>query len=263
MRRLFHRPFFCIDGKVRDSLILQEEDRFAEIAPLPSWSRETFSEAYQEAICLLDEKDPQPTLPSVRFAFDSLKKPMPKHLDLPLNAFNHLRSGFDALKLKVGHLDLNQAKTLVKQAPKVLLRLDFNRKWPLEKLLAFASYFQPSDFDYFEEPGTTLAETILFSQKTAFPIALDESIPEADFTKIPTLKALVVKPTLLGKVPIAPPGVELIFSLAYESEIGLMRIAELATKYNPFRPHGLDFTSYLAKPKMIQIEQGRLKCAVR
>ncbi len=252
-----------LGGAFREGLILQIGNGFGEIAPLPGFSRETLEEAKEEALRLLPHcPEAVPTLPSVRFALDCTKHPMPPSFKLSINALNHHREGFKALKLKLGHLSLREALQLLKETPKHLeLRLDFNRQWSLEQLLAFTAHFTPDDFAYLEEPCADFSDLLSFSRLTQFPIAVDESIPSVPYWEIPTLKALIVKPTILGSVPQPPPGVELIFSSAYESGIGILHLARLSMQYNPHRPHGLDpYTQFLEDllPERPLISQGIL-----
>ncbi|HEV7738160.1 MAG TPA: hypothetical protein VGO47_12420, partial [Chlamydiales bacterium] len=106
-------------------------------------------------------------------------------------------------------------------------------------------HFTPEHFAYLEEPTKDFADLISFAQRTRMPIAVDESIPTTPYWEIPTLKVIVVKPTILGKIPYIPPNTELIFSSSYESGIGLLHIAKLAQEHNPKGAHGLDAYSQL------------------
>ncbi len=121
------------------------------------------------------------------------------------------------------------------------LRLDCNRAWTLFQALEFASHFKPTDFVYLEEPVKTFEELILFSKIAQFPIALDESI-HSDWSRIPTLKAIVVKPMIVGEIPSVPPHLDLILSSAHETGLGLLHIANRAVNQLPlgldtYRPH--------------------------
>lgn len=247
-KNLFQYRLLLKNGIRRDGLILQIEDGFGDIAPLPGLSKETFLEAKEEAVRLLPYfPNATPTLGSVRFALDCAMKPLPLSLKISVNALNIARPGFTALKLKIGDLSVKEAVDLIKKTAKhIELRLDFNRQWSLEKLLSFASHFSPNDFAYLEEPTRQFSDLLSFSRITGFPIAVDESIPEIPYWEIPTLKALVAKPTILGKIPFVPPNVELILSSAFESGIGILHLARLASKHNPNRPHGLDPYTHLS-----------------
>lgn len=254
MNRLYQYKLPLIGGAFREGLILQIGEGFGDIAPLPGFSRETLEEAKEEALRLLPSfPHATPTLPSVRFGLDCALHPLPASFKLPINALNHHREGFNVLKLKVGHLSLEEALHLLKETPKHLeLRLDFNRQWPLEKLLRFAAHFAPDDFAYLEEPCSNFSDLLAFSKLTSFPIAVDESIPYVPYWEIPTLKALIVKPTILGNVPTPPPGVDLIFSSVYESGIGILHLARLSLHHNPHRSHGLDPYTHLLEDLLLE-----------
>jgi O-succinylbenzoate synthase len=250
-------------GSFREGLIVQTETGFGDIAPLLGISPETFEEAREEAVRLLpDFPNVEPKLPSVRFAFDCAKVPL-KSVSVPVNALNEYRPGFSVVKIKVAKLSVEQTKALIDQIPTGIgIRLDFNRQWPLEKLFRLADLYPPTAFDYLEEPTRDFSELLQFSEKTGFPIAMDESIPDVPYWQIPTLKALVVKPTILGTVPKPPPGVELIFSSVFESGVGVTHIARLAAQHNPNRPHGLDPYTHLQSDLLVPrptIENGLFK----
>jgi O-succinylbenzoate synthase len=233
------------NGLWRTGLIVQNGNCFGDIAPLPGFSSESLAEAKEDALHVI-RTGATPKLPSVRFGIDCAFTAFPGSLHLPVAALDREGAGFQAIKLKLGALSLEDALTVVKRTAKHLeIRLDFNRKWPLEKLLSFAEHFTPTTFAYFEEPAISFADLLTFSKLTGMPIAVDESIPEVPYWEIPTLKAIIVKPTILGKIPFIPPNTELIFSSAYESGIGLLHIARLAKEHNPNRPHGLDSYTHL------------------
>lgn len=210
---------YALNG--RKGLIVQSAIGFGEIAPLPGFSRETFEEARAEIIAVL-RGEAEPTLPSVRWGLACAQKKL-KSVHLPLSALGP-KPGFTTLKLKLGHLPLQEAIALVQQNQHFSLRLDCNRAWSLDQALEFVRHFKPTDFLYLEEPVRTFEELIQFSKLTHFPIALDESI-HCDWTQIPSLKAIVVKPTIVGAIPTIPPHLDLVLSSSYESGLGLLHIA--------------------------------------
>ena len=224
--RLFEYQLPLKDGQMRKGLVLQNEDRFGEIAPLPGFSSETFEKAKEETIqCLRHQTEP--ILPSVRFGFSSLKKPL-QSVHIPLSSLGP-KNGFSTWKLKLGHLSLKQAIEYTKNClGKASLRLDFNRKWSLEDAIRFTGYFKRDDFEYLEEPVPT-DSIVEFSKKTHFPIALDESI-HLKWEEIPSLKAIVVKPTIVGFIPDVPTHLKRVLSSSYESDLGLLHIANLANE---------------------------------
>lgn len=219
----------------RQGLILQIGDHFGEIAPLPNFSRETLDEARAEVLHWMRTGD-EPTLPSVRWGIACAHKPL-QSVHIPLSAFGTPRPGCSTLKLKLGHLSLPEAIALVKQHYRhYSLRLDCNKAWTLSQALEFASHFKPTDFDYLEEPVQTFEELIRFSEITHFPLAVDESI-HSDLSAVPSLIAVVVKPTVVGYIPQIPSHLKLILGTSYETGLGLLHIARSATNALPI---GLD-----------------------
>ncbi len=233
--------FVCnLDGRSRLILHLQEgsKESFGEAAPLPGWSGESLEEIARQAITLTP-----PFAPSLTFAMLSalatLRDPL---FDIPpipvsyllkgslseigIQAEKAIFSGFKSAKLKIGHLDFNEALYLVRQLKDHLyLRLDVNRAWDLDEALSFFSHFRKEDFDYVEEPLKNPHDLCFFTH----PFALDESLREDFFIDHPLLKALIIKPTLhkdwlkwLGR------GKEVILSSAFESDLGIAHIALLA-----------------------------------
>ncbi len=231
---------------MRQGLILRCGDGFGEIAPLPGFSKESLDDALNEAVQWI-QSGTSPSLPSVRFGIACAQKNL-KSVRIPLCALGY-KDGFSTVKLKLGHLSLKEAIALTKQhCLHNRLRLDCNRAWNLNQALEFASHFKPSDFDYLEEPVQTFKELIEFSKATHFPIALDESI-HSNWAQIPSLTAIVVKPTVVGSIPCVPPPLRLILSSAYESGLGLLHIANLHRGEDPI---GLDTYSALADDLLIQ-----------
>ena len=218
------------NGLERQGLLVQNGEQWGDIAPLPGFSRENFFDARDEAGALLPRLGQvRPELPSVRFGFACACRPLPRRVCVRTAALEKHRLGFQILKLKLGALSLEDAIAKVRAAPEgVRLRLDFNRKWSLRELLELVQHLDTSRIEYFEEPARTWDELLEFGERTQLPLALDESLGEYAPLKLPKLKALVVKPTMLGEVPTPPQGVELILSSAYESGIGVLHLAALS-----------------------------------
>jgi O-succinylbenzoate synthase len=218
----------------REGLILQVGDGFGEIAPLPKFSKETLTEALAEITDWI-HSGKVPTLPSVRWGIECAQKPL-RPVHIPLCSLGP-KPGYPVAKLKLGHLSIDEAIVFVKNhLPHFQLRLDCNKAWTIDQALEFAKHFKPTDFLYLEEPVRTFKELAQFSQITQFPIALDESI-HSNWSAIPTLKAIIVKPTVVGAIPQVPPHLNLVLSSAYESGLGLLHIANRAPNSLPI---GLD-----------------------
>jgi O-succinylbenzoate synthase len=227
---------------LRKGLVIESDIGWGEIAPLPGFSKESLEEAEREILdYLANPNGPYPKLPSVRFGLTSALRPFSRApLKIPLALLNEPRPQFSTLKLKLGHLSLPDAIQKVRALKgSYRLRLDCNRAWTLDEALFFASHFSPSDFEYLEEPVRTLTDLFRFSEMTQFPIAVDESIGSDAIFKIPTLKALVVKPTLVGSLPSFP--LPTVLSSSYESSLGILLIARLFEKMPDHAPlPGLD-----------------------
>lgn len=229
----------------RNHLLVQIDDCWGEISPLPGFSKETLDEAKKEVQQVLQENT-QPTLPSVIFGLSV--SPLTS-VKVPLCALHRPHDGCKSLKLKVGDLTVAEAVQLVKQyVGKFRLRIDCNRKWSATQALDFTKHFKPSDFEYLEEPTMDLLE---FSKQSDFPIALDESL--RDNLHIPSAKYAVIKPTLSGIVPQL--SLPIVLSSSYESSLGILQIARLGKKEIA---HGLDTFSPDFIDPPIRVENGYL-----
>ncbi|TXD37736.1 o-succinylbenzoate synthase [Lujinxingia vulgaris] len=113
-----------------------------------------------------------------------------------------------AAKLKVGldplETDVERIRLVREQCPNAAIRLDANRAFSLEQALAFAEAVAPYNIDFLEEPVAceTIEEFLELSQKSAVPIAADESCSPPDFAlkliEARAVNALVLKPMSLG-----------------------------------------------------------------
>lgn len=233
--------------KKREGLLIEENGGWGEVAPLPGFSMESLEEALEE---LLGHRF---SSPSVRFGVSCINLPFPKEpISVPVAALitpqtSTIPSGCTMLKLKLKGLSVKEAISFVRPfVGRYQLRLDNNRSWSLEEALHFASFFQPHDFVYFEEPVRTWEELTHFAAMTKIPIALDEHFEK------PGPFFRVLKPTIVGALSSAP---NTVLSSAYESSVGILQIARFARKDLPV---GLDtFLDDLLDPPL-RIEKGHL-----
>jgi O-succinylbenzoate synthase len=162
--------------------------------------------------------------------------------------------GFSLVKLKVGHLSFDAAKHIIDQLQgRFALRIDVNRAWDVAEAMHFFDQYEPGAFDYVEEPFKNPQELERFTH----PLAVDESYPAdlslSDLERLPTLKAVVYKPTiqggLLGLMPLKAwadqRGIQLVLSSSFESEIGLSHIAAMAKRLSLNAPLGIDTLPYM------------------
>jgi len=157
-----------------------------------------------------------------------------------------LRSqGWSAFKLKVGGRPLVADMELTQKVrsvigPDAVLRLDANRRFSPDDFQEFVEGVRGCNIEYIEEPAASFEnlQTLLESDPSALPIALDESLEEIapdDLMRIDGLKAVVLKPTLLGleraarfaRVAAAK-HVPAVISSSFESGVGLAVLARLA-----------------------------------
>lgn len=274
--------FFFQSGRRRGVLIhlIDEKGTRAsgDVAPLPGWSRETL----EESIAELNEKKQDiidinwssdscfedlaklNLLPSVMFGLESallsILDPLPEFTPL-VSAFlmgspdqilelAKLRQseGFTSAKLKVSHLSFSEAAQVIYALKdRFRLRIDVNRVWETEEALRFFAQFPLDAFDYVEEPFKNPHDLRVFTH----PLAVDESFPQnlslSDLESLPTLRALVYKPTIQGGMVKALPlrdwtkkrGISLVLSSSYESDVGHAHIACMAYRLKLLAPVGI------------------------
>jgi O-succinylbenzoate synthase len=159
------------------------------------------------------------------------------------------RSGYRAVKVKVGGKLLEEDIRLTLKVREVignetLLRLDANRAWSLEDAVSFG--------------------------KGGIPVALDESLLEHPFerlAKIQGIKAIVLKPTLLGGFRASSRlahkarqfGLQPVVSSSFETGVGIAGLARLAAAVSMDIPVGLDTYRWLATDivlPMIETQKG-------
>lgn len=257
---------------------------WGEIAPLPKWSQETLAEALRQ----LEQKKPQvleliwtenncfeelsklSLLPSVLFGVESailsLLKPLSEY-SLPISALLmgmpqeilgqarlRKKEGYSSAKLKVSNLSFDEAEDIILQLKDVFcLRVDVNRAWSTNDSLHFFSQFPLDAFDYVEEPFRDPRDLARFSH----PLAVDESFPNdlslEQLEALPTLKALIYKPTIQGGMLSCIPlyewskskGIDLVLSSCFESDIGLAHIVSIAHRLSLSTHVGIGTYNYL------------------
>jgi len=192
-------------------------------------------------------------------------------------AIDLVHAGFTSLKLKVGQSmkeDISKVQALQEVIGKqALLHLDANRAWNLNKAVHFGHEIGCDAIDYIEEPFPDVRQIPDFFMKTTIPVALDESLTQWDLDAIKSIvgvKYLVLKPTILGGLKKILDimsqakhwGLKTIISSSFESDIGLLTLANLASCNERDTPAGLDtlkwFNQNLLKEKL-NIQNGKLE----
>ncbi len=188
--------------------------------------------------------------------------------------------GFIAFKLKVGRLPLSEEIKLVHSVRReigdeALLRLDANRGWNLDEALAFASRVAACSIDFIEEPVASTALLRQFIEKTDMSVALDESLQEMspeDIPAMPHVRAVVLKPTLLGferavqfARAAAEAGAVAVVSSSFESALGMTALAHMAACVNQFDvPIGLGTFEWFARDLYLEpfpVKRGEIMLA--
>jgi len=173
--------------------------------------------------------------------------------------------GYRAVKVKVGRQDVARDVEMVREVRRIVgdgvaVRLDANRAWDLESALAFARGVADSDVDYIEEPVADVEHLEQFARGGGLGVALDETgretgYPAGFFAEQPWIKAVVLKPTLLGGVRMSRQwardalqhGITPVVSACFESGVGIAALAHLAAGISEDDvPMGLDTYRWLA-----------------
>ena len=157
-----------------------------------------------------------------------------------------IQAGFKTLKIKVGRINSVLEARGIQDIRKfvgsdIKLRLDANRSWDLTTAIDFGKAVEPEHIEYIEEPLREAAELPRFFDACGVPFAFDETLhqimdPTISFESYTGLRALVLKPTLIACTArfmalvnqAQAQGVLPIMSSSYESDVGLLNLAQLA-----------------------------------
>lgn len=284
--------FALINGSKRSGILINLTDEtgksaWGEIAPLPNWSKETLKESttqlnqkQQDIITIewntetcFSELAKLELLPSVLFGLESallsILNPLPAY-SVPTSALlmgspneileqAKLRHSerYHSAKLKVSNLSFEEAEFVIRKLKDLFrLRIDVNRAWKTSDSLHFFSRFPLDTFDYVEEPFQNPQDLAQFLH----PLAVDESFPEnlslEQLESLPTLRALIYKPTMQGGISnclslhewTLKKGLSFVLSSSFESDLGLAHIASMARRLSIETPIGIGTYHYLKNP---------------
>ncbi|MBS0604041.1 MAG: hypothetical protein JSS60_03275 [Verrucomicrobia bacterium] len=270
--RIYSFDLPLITGAVRKGLLLcikdfEGNEKWGEIAPYPGRSIETLEQALQQAIDFLNGNREQELFPSVQFGLENALGLPFSATAAPLYAF--LSGSYDkvlrqaetagsqsytTVKVKLSPFSVEQAKALLKTLQKRFrLRVDCNSAYTMDEALDLFSAFDAECFDYIEDPTFQRDRLSEFH----YPLALDETVSHyltLPLESYPKLYGFILKPTILGGIKGCAPYVEfakrnklnVVFSPAFESGLGLLQILFLAKHFDLLRnPLGLDTYRYL------------------
>lgn len=291
------------NGQKRTGSIIHIIDKkgnegWGEIAPLPKWSQESLEDSLTQlrrvetkikSISWTDENWQDEILklkllPSLEFGIESALLSFISPLQPYAVAASALlmgtkqeileqakvrkEEGYTSAKLKVGNLNKAEAAEVIDQLKNDFkLRIDVNRAWSTKDSLDFFSRYALDTFDYVEEPFQNPQDLKLFNH----PLAVDESFPTdlslEQLETLPTLKALIYKPTMQGGLAYCYPlqdwaekrGVSLVMSASFETSLGLATVASLAHRLNLKAPVGIGTYHYMDKelfPDLLDFRNG-------
>jgi o-succinylbenzoate synthase len=250
---------------------------WGDAAPLPGFSRESLEQVL-DALTAGDVDAPE--LPSLRFAVECASRPFAlPALPVAVNALwipasesvcdfcRRIGNWINpVVKIKPGKTpDLQAMRDFCSARPDARLRIDGNRQWSIAETLRVFESLPGNVLDYFEEPLSDPDGYAQIRRRVDLPLALDESLltggGDGAFS-LPGIKALVLKPTLLGNREDRAPllamavsqGWSLTWSSCFESGIGLWQLAALAKEDGHA---GLDtaaiFTHDLIRPRPLSL----------
>ena len=242
-----YRAFFPKRQGLLLHLIHSSGEGWGEIAPLPSRSKETLSQAKEQLLSHLTNKNSSPLFPSVHFGLSSALSPKSESVSIPLSALlagtpneilaqaeQVLAKGFCSAKVKISGLTLKEASLLLKQlCSSFLLRIDANRAFSFQEAVELCADIP---FEYIEEPTYEIDKLATFP----FPYALDETLLERSIPD--NCHTIVHKPSIRG--PLLPDR-RFVLSSACETGVGITHIARLCAKHCREVPCGLDTYRFL------------------
>ena len=283
----------------RSGLLIREGDSWGEISPLPGESQESFDDALHDAKLYLEsvaDNDPiQPVefeSPSARFGIDCLRESIayeksaesqfvksyatlsgsPKTI-----IYEWLKSTSsppDTVKLSVGMHGMKDELRLVKELSKrssdLKIILDAGCRWTKEEAWTFLSQVSKDNICYVQDACDSIKDISDVADVTDVPVALQRHVTSSslpEWTQIPNLKAIVIKPSIVGLISechaltmtAAHMGLYTVYESAYESAVGILNIQNLALRRGipkTYR-HGLDtsdiFEQNVMKPDGITV----------
>lgn len=157
---------------------------------------------------------------------------------IPSQLFNS-----DSVKVKFSgtHEECNYINALYKSSG-TKFRLDFNRKFDIEKCISILHLLDIEAIKYIEEPCSSTDDLLILSSLSSVPIALDETLINRELTDelAEIASYFIIKPSMIGDytyidqlIKTAKSNkISIVFSSAYESYIGINAIKDLVRYYN-------------------------------
>lgn len=267
------------------------QDLFCEIKPKllgTHWSLRMLLEGDHILADLLKDKEASSLQYAIEIALLNHLTLTSSHQNVPINALligedeeilNKAKTlqEYSRIKVKVSNRSPLEMLDLIDKLKPCLtrhqkLRIDVNRFWNRDEAEFFSERIDPDLLDYLEEPLKNPLELLEFSSKSPHPIAFDESLLDTPLNfllSIPTKKALIIKPALIGSISKIYKlyekaqfhKLQFILTSVFESGLGHLSIAQLAQFFDLRDPIGLDTYQWIKKDvlsKTLVFQKGAL-----
>ena len=144
----------------------------------------------------------------------------------------------------------------------IKIRLDANQAWEFEDAKCFIERVAGIEFEYIEEPLRNPERLEELHGLTGVRYALDETLVTHQALDMwPHAAAMICKPTILGGRQsverLVKTGKPVVFSAAFESGIGIVRVMQLASSFSPEVPAGLDTLDWLSDDLLLNSPEKR------
>jgi o-succinylbenzoate synthase len=175
-----------------------------------------------------------------------------------------IRQGYSTLKIKVGRENFaDDLKCIIAirevAGSKINLRIDANGKWELKRAIDNLKELEPLYLEYAEQPVNGIADFIELKNKTAVPLAVDESIrtikDASEYIRHKAAAVLILKPMMLGgiitllkiKNLAEQNGLKVVVTSSFESVVGRAIAVFAASTVTEVIAHGLATGKYFEK----------------
>lgn len=276
----------------RSGILVRAGDAWGEVSPLPGESQESLEDALSDAKQYIEsvaDKEPIHPVefesPSARFGIDCLRECIAYERSAETQFVKSYAtlSGSpktiiyewlkctgpspDTVKLSVGKNgmkdELRLVKELTKRSADLKIILDAGCRWTKEEAWTFLSQVSKDNICYVQDACDNLKDISDVSEATGIPVALQRHVTSSslpEWSLIPNLKAIVIKPSIVGLISechaltaiAASMGLFTVFESAYESAVGILNIQNLALRRGVSRTyrHGLDTAGIFEKNVM-------------
>lgn len=172
--------------------------------------------------------------------------------------------GFSTIKIKIGRKNFNEDLQIIESiqdifSGKLKLRCDVNGSWTESEAIQNINSLNNFNLEYIEEPCSEISSNLNLREISKNAIAIDESVSSTVVLKKliedNCFKFIVVKPMIVGSIfeilklikLAEEKNVNLIFSSAFESEVGRSILVLLSSLVRHNYAHGLAVSELIKK----------------